>query len=153
MSRPSFAPHLRPLRHALPRQIVPWIAAGLLVLALPVTAAEVYQWKDAKGVTHYSDSPPPNQGDVKGRYIKDQTGTPGPTASAESTSTAAAAPAESGECANARKNLAQLERDTPVGFDTNNDGKADSTLNADQRAAQRNLAEASIRANCGTPQQ
>ena len=30
-------------------------------LALPALAGKVYQWKDAKGVTHYSDSPPPGK--------------------------------------------------------------------------------------------
>ena len=42
--------------------LVPACLAGvLIVLALPALAGEVYQWKDAKGVTHYSDAPPPNQ--------------------------------------------------------------------------------------------
>lgn len=33
---------------------------GILLLALATTAgAQVYKWKDAKGVTHFSDQPPP----------------------------------------------------------------------------------------------
>ena len=33
---------------------------GFLLLALATTAgAQVYKWKDAKGVTHFSDTPPP----------------------------------------------------------------------------------------------
>src|SRR5690606_12771554 len=43
-------------------------AAALLVLALPVAAGELYQWKDANGVTHYSDSPPP-AGEYENRII------------------------------------------------------------------------------------
>ena len=36
------------------------IAALLLATALPSDAQQrVYQWKDAKGVTHYTDMPPP----------------------------------------------------------------------------------------------
>ena len=37
------------------------LGAGCIVAAIaaPVCAQSVYSWKDAKGVTHYSDSPPP----------------------------------------------------------------------------------------------
>eukprot|EP01036_Dinobryon_divergens_P014582 gene14582-19714_t len=34
--------------------------AGLALLACASTAsAQMYKWKDAKGVTHYTDTPPP----------------------------------------------------------------------------------------------
>ena len=36
------------------------LAAGLCASAT-VAATNVYQWKDAKGVTHSSDKPPPGQ--------------------------------------------------------------------------------------------
>ena len=42
-----------------------------LLLAAPAFAGTVYQWKDAKGVTHYSDSPPPAQQGVQNRHLKD----------------------------------------------------------------------------------
>ncbi len=52
--------------------LLPGVLAGLcLVLATPAFAAKVYQWKDAKGVTHYSDSPPPDQA-IKGRNLADK---------------------------------------------------------------------------------
>ena len=39
-------------------RLLPGLVAGLsLLLATPAFAAKVYQWKDEKGVTHYSDSP------------------------------------------------------------------------------------------------
>jgi hypothetical protein len=39
-------------------------AVTVALLACGVASAgDVYQWKDAKGVTHYSDAPPP-----KGQY-------------------------------------------------------------------------------------
>ncbi|HEV8692891.1 MAG TPA: DUF4124 domain-containing protein, partial [Lysobacter sp.] len=42
-----------------------------LLLTLPVLAGKVYQWKDASGVTHFSDSPPPDQQGYKNRQLKD----------------------------------------------------------------------------------
>ncbi|WP_412159617.1 DUF4124 domain-containing protein, partial [Pantoea sp. SIMBA_079] len=35
------------------------VVALLAVAALPLAASEVYSWKDARGVTHYSQTPPP----------------------------------------------------------------------------------------------
>ena len=46
----------------MPRSIRPSIACTamtLLLAASPLLAQTVYTWKDAKGVTHYSDTPPP----------------------------------------------------------------------------------------------
>jgi hypothetical protein len=116
-----------------------WLGVALLALALPAAAGEVYQWKDAKGVTHYSDSPPPNQGNVKGRQIQHKTGAP---------SVSQAKPAESAECTTARNNLKQLQGSAPIGLDTDKDGKADAAFTPEQRAAQVKLAEASIGAYC-----
>ena len=49
----------------------PATAALVLALALPAalvaTGGELYQWKDANGVTHYSDAPPP--GPDEGRAL------------------------------------------------------------------------------------
>ena len=47
----------------MPRSLRPLIAgactaAALLLAAAPLLAQTVYTWKDAKGVTHYSDAPP-----------------------------------------------------------------------------------------------
>ena len=44
---------------------------AILLPAVPAFAGTVYQWKDAKGVTHYSDSPPPAQQGVQNRHLKD----------------------------------------------------------------------------------
>ena len=132
MPCPTRIPTPSPSRHA-------WLAAALLALALPAAAGEVYQWKDANGVTHYSDSPPPNQGNVKGRQIQHKTGAP---------SLAQTKPSESAECTTARNNLKQLQSNAPIGLDTDKDGKADAAFTPEQRAAQVKLAEASIGAYC-----
>ncbi|MBN7137997.1 hypothetical protein A7A76_02720 [Lysobacter enzymogenes] len=129
------------------RRALPALGLGAVLAALaafPAAATDLYQWKDAQGVTHYSDSPPPGQsgsGQVKNRVIRNKTGTATQTASV-------AAPGESAPCVNARANLKQLQSSAQVGVDSNGDGKPDNVLDAQQRAAQVQLAEASIRAYC-----
>lgn len=116
-----------------------WFAAGLLVVALPAAAGEVYQWKDARGVTHYADSPPPNQAH-KSRLI---------TAHGSATTTAAAKPAVvNSNCSNARSNLAILQGKGDVGMDDDHDGKPERTLTAPERANRVALAEAGIKTFC-----
>lgn len=122
-----------------PSALLPWLAAGLLLVALPAAAGEVYQWKDAKGVTHYSDSPPPNQAH-KSRAINPQ-GTPVLAAAAKPV-------AVNADCSNARSNLTILQGKAEVGIDENKDGKADRNLTAQERANRVQLAEASIKTYC-----
>lgn len=47
----------------------------LLTLACAITSAQVYKWKDERGVTHYSDTPPPST--VKKVEIKQLDGSSG----------------------------------------------------------------------------
>lgn len=122
-----------------PSALLAWLAAGLLLVVLPATAGEVYQWKDAKGVTHYADSPPPNQAH-KSRAINQR----GYTAAA-----AVAKPvAVNADCSNARSNLTILQGKAEVGIDEDKDGKADRNLTAAERINRTQLAEASIRTYC-----
>ncbi|QWP78569.1 DUF4124 domain-containing protein [Lysobacter sp. K5869] len=129
------------------RRALPALGLGAVLAALtafPAAATDLYQWKDAQGVTHYSDSPPPGQsgsGQVKNRVIRNKSGTASQTA-------AIAATGESSQCVSARANLKQLQSSAQVGVDSNGDGKPDNVLDTQQRAAQVQLAEASIRAYC-----
>ena len=116
------------------------LATGLL--AAPAAAQELYQWKDANGVTHYSDTPPPAGADHSVRYIR-QNG----AATAASSSEAEGA-AENDTCLAARNNLEMLRGEGPVGQDTDGDGIADTELDAAQREAQLQLAEAAMRVHC-----
>ncbi|RZA33118.1 MAG: DUF4124 domain-containing protein [Lysobacteraceae bacterium] len=116
---------------------------ALLLLASACTSAlaqKVYQWKDAKGVTHYSDSPPPNQ-QVKDRRI-DNRGEPIAEAAAAGKSV------ENPQCTTARANLQLLGGKSTVQQDTDGDGKPDRTLSEDDRANQRELATAAVKAYC-----
>lgn len=95
----------------------------------------VYKWKDAKGVTHYSDSPPPT-----GRY-----GSVLPNASARMAAPAKPDP----RCATARTNVERLKSSrSDIGLDANGDGKPDAVMTAEQRAAQLRNAEAAEREYC-----
>ncbi|WP_242691335.1 DUF4124 domain-containing protein [Lysobacter enzymogenes] len=129
------------------RRALPALGLGAVLAVLaafPAAATDLYQWKDAQGVTHYSDSPPPAQasgGQVKNRVIRNKSGTASQTAAVTTTG-------ESAPCVNARANLKQLQGAGPVGVDNNGDGKPDNVLDAQQRAAQVQLAETSIRAYC-----
>ncbi|MBN6150337.1 DUF4124 domain-containing protein [Xanthomonas sp. AmX2] len=104
------------------------------------SAATIYQWKDAQGVTHYSESPPAGQ-KYEARRIDARGGT---AIQAE----AAGAPAENANCTTARKNLDLLNKPAPVMSDNDGDGKPDGELSAAQRESQKTLAEAAIKAYC-----
>jgi len=118
------------------------VGLAALLLALPAFAGKVYQWKDAKGVTHYADSPPPAQPGVKNRELK----TTGPIPTL-----AAAEPTESENCATARKNLAQLKGNGPAGFDADGDGKLDKEMSADERAQHVQQTELMLKTYCNKP--
>lgn len=141
----------------MPRSLRPSLACTamtLLLAASPLLAQTVYTWKDAKGVTHYSDAPPP-KGKYSDRRIEAAPPTPAtPVAdttvpAAEAATRKAAAPmADDAVCAQARLNLARLQGDAPVGPDADGDGKPDSTLSAEDRVKQREIAQAAITAKC-----
>ncbi len=127
-------PHFVVKKHAL--------TLGLLALAVCATAnaGEVYQWKDAHGVTQYS-STPPAQGAYRTRTIhNDQVDVADAKPSAKST--------ENPSCDIARKNMALLQGKEPVQIDSNGDGKPDKTLSADDRANQMQLAQATVKVTC-----
>lgn len=116
------------------------MALALLVAAAPALAQQqrVYQWKDANGVTHYSDSPPSQT--YKTRDINARSGTvvePVPEK-----------PTESEQCTNARSNVQRLQGTEAVGVDTDGDGKADRSMDANERKAQLELNQAAVKAYC-----
>jgi hypothetical protein len=111
----------------------------LLAASTAAGAANLYKWKDANGVTHYSEKPPEGQ-TYDTRRIDAHAGVApaeAPTAQAEST-----------QCTTARKNLEVLGGSGPVMQDTDGDGKPDTALDEGQRAAQKNLADAAVKAYC-----
>ncbi len=133
MARPSFR---------LPACMTALLGLALTCSPLLAQQQTVYQWKDAKGVTHYADAPPAQT--HKKRDINARSGT-----------AVEAAPTKKSDrdvaCDNARTNLANLRGQGPVGIDTNGDGKADSNMTPDQRASQIEFNEALLKANCSAP--
>lgn len=112
--------------------------ACLLACAVLTAQAQsngVYKWKDAKGVTHYSDSPPP-----AGRY-----GSVLPDAASR-----VAAPARpDARCTTARTNIDRLKSGAAgIGLDANRDGKPDAPMTAEERTRQLTLAEAAAKTFC-----
>ena len=107
-------------------------------------AGEIYQWKDARGVTHYSDAPPP-KGAFRARKLATGAVTP-PTAAV--TGTPAAPRPASDQCAVARENLTRLRGSALVGPDANGDGVPDTTMTDAQRAEQITLAEKYLLDRC-----
>ena len=111
----------------------------LLLASANAGAGPVYKWKDAKGVTQYSETPPAG---AKYETREQARGTrPAAPAAAE------AAPVPE-QCSTARANVSLLAGTGPVMQDTDGDGKADTALTPEQRSAQKGLAEAAIKAYC-----
>lgn len=141
------------------------LAASILVLAATAQAQTVYTWKDAKGVTHYSDAPPP-KGAGKPQVKTVAASAPATPAAATPAAQATPAPgtitaataavakaasdaaAANARCSQARANLAALQGTAPVGPDADGDGKPDSTLSADDRAKQVAAMQAAIQRDC-----
>lgn len=120
------------------------LACAALVLAASAagaSASEIYQWTDARGVTHYSETPPPAGTPYQTRQITD---------TGASTRAAAPAPAQEApvnpQCTTARSNIEILLGEGPVQQD---DGRGNAReLSADERANQLELAQAAVRAYC-----
>jgi hypothetical protein len=119
------------------------LASLLFSLAGLSQAGELYQWKDAKGVTHYSDAPPP-KGQYQARNIQVRDGQKPPVAAAKVTTAASA------NCTLSKTNLERLKAGGDIGLDANRDGTPDAPLNAEERARQVELAETNIRKFCTT---
>ena len=124
----------RPLRISL-------LAAALtLATVTTVSAAEVYQWKDANGVTHYSQTPPA-QGKFQARSIYQRQPAVGSQA-------VAAAPTESPQCTTARNNIDLIQSGAKLKMDSDGDGKPDRDLSDSDREKQLQIAQTVARVNC-----
>lgn len=120
------------------------VLLGLALTCSPLLAQQqtIYQWKDAKGVTHFADAPPAQT--YKKRDINSRSGTAVEAVEAKKS-------AKDVSCDNARANLAKLRGQGPVGIDNDGDGKADANMSPEQRANQVQFNEAMLKANCSAP--
>lgn len=108
-------------------------------LCASATAQNVYQWRDANGVVHSSDKPPQGQ-----KFETRRIDTRGQTVDADPVEQAPPNP----QCITARQNLSLLSSGVEVQQDTDGDGKPDAALGSEERAAQKSLAEAAVKAYC-----
>jgi len=142
--------------------------APIAALALVATLAhaQVYTWKDAKGVTHYSDSPPAKGQQYKAKQVDASTprtspaSTPAAPVTAPATTPADANPPDvaaneaaaraqaKANCEIATENLTHLKAGGVVGYDSNGDGKPDKVMAADERAEQTKVAEGAVASYC-----
>ena len=120
------------------------LTLGLLALAVCATAnaGDVYQWKNAHGVTQYSSTPPAT-GTYRTRTIHNEQVD-------ASDAKPAAKPTENPSCDIARKNMVMLQGKAAVQIDSDGDGKPDKTLSDDDRANQMQLAQATLKVTCAT---
>ncbi|RBG55610.1 DUF4124 domain-containing protein, partial [Xanthomonas oryzae pv. oryzae] len=121
------------------------LSSGLCALLMLVSAAagatDIYKWKDAKSVTHYTETPPPTGQRYEARQIDARSG----TAAVAAAPTAAP---ESADCLTARRNLELLSGKGDVSMAAGADGKPGAVLDQETRATQRNLADAAVKAYC-----
>lgn len=119
-------------------------AVALVFTASPAAAQQVYKWKDARGVTHYSEKPP-----ASGQYTTQDAVRDPATAPASASATDNAPSAVDSRCTTARRNLANLQSGQPVQMDSDGDGKPDQPLTDTERSNQMELARSTLKAyNC-----
>lgn len=123
-------------------------ATALLFATAPASAQQIYKWKDAKGVTHYSEKPPAQGGYSTHDSVQDPAGTPVAAGTPEAGASPAPA-ADDSRCDTARRNLAALQRPVELQFDSDGDGKPDRAMNQTERQQQEQLARSTLQAyNC-----
>lgn len=123
------------------RPLTVCLLLALSTTALTATAQQrVYQWKDANGVTQYSQSRP-GQASYQTRDMDRSRDPEAPAPKVQ---------AESANCVQSRANLKALSSTGDVLIDSDGDGKPDKTLDETGRANQRGVAEANIKAFCSS---
>ena len=119
------------------------LVAALLLACTAASAGDLYQWKDAHGVTHYADAPPP-KGAFKARNVEIRDG----QAATAPVDAVKPKPSQASECALARTNLERLQAGGNIVVDANGDGKPDAPMSTTEQAKQTELAQRQIHVFC-----
>jgi hypothetical protein len=134
-----------------------YLVLALLVAVCPLAFGQAYKWKDAQGVTHYSDSPPPAGTKVEKIKTSGVVVPPAGEQAPAAASTAAAKPAPAAPvadtpanraklCDQLHKNADTLSKEKVVSVD---DGKGGAkTLDDAGRARQVETTQAQITLYC-----
>jgi hypothetical protein len=118
------------------------VCAVLSLAAATAGASEIYQWTDARGVSHYSETPPPAGTQYQVRRITDS------GAGLRAQQPASAAPEVNPQCTAAQANIEVLQGEGPVFQE--DDGGERVALSDDDRSRQLELAQAAVRAYCSS---
>jgi hypothetical protein len=130
------------------------VAFGLLAAVAATTghsADKVYKWKDANGIVHFSDAPPPKGTEFDNvRIVNQSTAITQTDAAAPATGDAAAAkPApdnsNAARCDNAQKRVALLSSNLPL---TVQRGDKIVEMTAADRAAELSIAKTTAESLC-----
>lgn len=113
----------------------------LLSLASVASAEQLYRWKDASGVVHYSDAPP-----AGGQPYETRAVIPDPPRPAADP-TPKPVVAELTRCEQATRNLRVFEAGGAVSMDLDGDGKPEA-LDATAREREFNRARELVRVEC-----
>jgi hypothetical protein len=139
----------------------PYLLLGLLAcaLSLPALSADkVYKWKDASGIVHFTDSPPPKGTEFDNVQVKTSTTTtttnaekgdqsdPGKAADEAAAAATAAATPNKQQCDDAKTQVGQLSGPGDVAT-TDKDGKA-VRMNKEDRANELAVARAKVQTYC-----
>jgi hypothetical protein len=116
----------------------------LCLAALPAAGQQFYSWRDANGVRHFSQTPPPHN-DYQSRTIRTRA-RPAETAGAAPAAAASTNPA----CTRARANIAVFAANDRVSMDRDGDGQAE-VLDASARAAELDRALKTAETACKNP--
>jgi hypothetical protein len=133
-----------------------YLVLALLVAACPLAFGQAYKWKDAQGVTHYADSPPPAGTKVEKIKTSGVVVPPAGTAAAPAAAASTAKPAPGAVADNAvnrarlcdqlKKNMDVLGKEAVVSMD---DGKGGSQqLDPTARKRQIDLTQAQMTIYC-----
>ncbi len=106
-------------------------------------STKVYQWRDDKGVTHFTDTPPPPNAASTTRNVANPGGAGTPAAEQPKIT-------ENPQCTNAKYNQQLLASNAPV-QETGNDGKPHA-LSGEDRANRKQLADAAVANFCKPPE-
>ena len=117
------------------------LLATASLAAPPAAGQQFYSWRDADGVRHFSDSPPPHD-----NYVPRQIREPRRRAAEKPD---AAKPSTNAACTRARANIAVFANNDIVNMDRNNDGKPE-TLTEAERAYELDRAMAVSRRFCAS---
>lgn len=141
-------------------RLLPLLIAVSLALPAAAAADTLYKWTDAEGITHYSDSPPPQGSDVEAREIRVDPAPPpiaaapdaaapdaAPGTAPESEPGAEPVPTASENCTRVRANVETLERSEVVRMDLDGDGTTE-TLTDEQREQQLEIAQRQVEVYC-----